>query len=156
MKQQKKHTTAKITWLCIILLILYFLFSCSPTQRLARLHEKHPAIFQTASDTVIHTDTITVTVPSVEVDTIVLYETLKDTITIQKNGLKATMWSVNDTVYLKAKTDTITMLVPYEVKIPVTKYIVPEKQRKIQTWFLLIILVVAYTIWKLLQIFYIK
>jgi len=134
-----------ITWLLILGAILYFLIACSPTKRLARLHDKHPEIFTSATDTIHHTDTISVFVPAIQVDTFIHYQQLKDTIRIEKDGLSATVWMHADTVFVNAKTDTVTISVPYTVEIPVTKYITPPPKHR-RPWGLYIAVAVICTL----------
>jgi len=137
----KKKTKTILAWGIISVLILYFILGCSPTQRLARLHDKHPDIFQKASDTIQHTDTVRVMFPYVEVDTFVLYKELTDTLSVQSENVSAKLWKQNDTIFLHAKADTITVKVPYEVKIPVEKYSTPPPKKSKMIWILLILLI---------------
>jgi len=36
--------------------------------------------------------------------------------------MQASLWKRQDTLFIKAKTDTVTVRVPYSVEVPITKY----------------------------------
>jgi len=141
-----------ITWICILLMLLYCIISCSPTQRLARLHNRHPEIFTTTTDTIHHNDTINVFVPDVKIDTFFLYQQLKDTLSVEKDGLTTTIWKNADTVFVNSKTDTVTIKVPYQTNIPVQKYNVPQPKQKSKQWLWIIVATaICVAFWRIIQ-----
>jgi hypothetical protein len=107
---------------------LFILIACTPQRRFNRLVKKYPYLL--TSDTLvirdtIH-DTIRITVPEVQVDTIVSIKELHDTVTIEKDRLKVKVWRVKDKVYINGKCDTVYIEKPVERivyrKIPVKYY----------------------------------
>jgi len=108
------------------------LVSCSPLQKLNRLQTRHPQLFEQTKDTVVHTDTISVNVPQIELNTKIALAEIpeKDTVELQTENGKISLWKTQDTLFIKAKTDTVTIKVPYRVEIPVTKYKVVEAAEK--------------------------
>lgn len=110
----------------IILLIIY---SCSPQTRFDRLVKRHPWLLTKDTLYVKDTirDTIRITVPEVHVDTVVEYETLYDTIFLEKDQLKVKVWMDREKkVYIQGKCDTVYIVKPYtkivERKIPIRYY----------------------------------
>jgi hypothetical protein len=111
-----------------IIPLLFILVACSPQRRFNRLIKKHPYLL--TSDTLIVKDTIRdtirITVPEVEVDTIVSVKELYDTIILEKDRIKVKVWRVKDKVYINGKCDTIYIEKPIERivyrKIPVKYY----------------------------------
>ena len=111
-----------------IIPLLFILVACSPQRRFNRLIKKHPYLL--TSDTLIVKDTIRdtirITVPEVEVDTIVSVKELYDTIILEKDRIKVKVWRVKDKVYINGRCDTIYIEKPIERivyrKIPVKYY----------------------------------
>ncbi len=105
-------------------LSLVLLASCSPVKRHARLVKKYPFVHKT--DTVILMDTLSIIVPKVQKDTVMLLDSfiiaLKDTITIEKDRLKVKIHQVHDSIYIDAKCDTVYLDKVVEVKVPVKYY----------------------------------
>jgi hypothetical protein len=110
----------------IILLIIY---SCSPQRRFDRLIKRNPWLLTKDTLYVKDTirDTIRITVPEVKVDTVVEYQTLYDTIFLEKDQLKVKVWMDREKkVYIQGKCDTVYIVKPYtkivERKIPIKYY----------------------------------
>jgi len=105
-------------------LSLVLLSSCSPIKRHARLVKKYPFVHKT--DTVVLVDTLSIIVPKVQHDTVMLLDSfiiaLKDTITIEKDRLKVQIHQVHDSIYIDAKCDTVYLDKVIEVKVPVKYY----------------------------------
>ena len=111
------------------IIILLVICSCSPQRRFDRLIRKHPELL--TKDTLIVKDTIRdtirITVPEVQVDTVVEYQTLYDTIFLEKDHLKVKVWMDREKkVYIQGKCDTVYIVKPYEKiverKIPIMYY----------------------------------
>ncbi len=111
-----------------LIIFLLVLLSCTPQRRFDRLVKKYPYLL--TSDTLVVRDTIRdtirITVPEVEVDTIVSVKELYDTIVLGKDRIKVKVWRVKDKVYINGKCDTIYIEKPIERivyrKIPVKYY----------------------------------
>jgi hypothetical protein len=105
-------------------LSLVLLSSCSPIKRHARLVKKYPFVHKT--DTVVLVDTLSIIVPKVQHDTVMLLDSfiiaLKDTITIEKDRLKVQIHQVHDSIFIDAKCDTVYLDKVIEVKVPVKYY----------------------------------
>jgi len=105
-------------------LSLVLLASCSPIKRHARLVKKYPFVHKT--DTVVLVDTLSIIVPKIQHDTVMLLDSfiiaLKDTITIEKDKLKVQIHQVHDSIYIDAKCDTVYLDKVIEVKVPVKYY----------------------------------
>jgi hypothetical protein len=112
-----------------VFIISLFLVSCSPQVRFDRLIKRHPWLLTKDTIRIKDTirDTIRITVPEVKVDTVVEYETLYDTIFLEKDQLKVKVWMDREKkVYIQGKCDTVYIVKPYEKiverKIPVMYY----------------------------------
>jgi hypothetical protein len=111
-----------------LIIFLLVLTACTPQRRFDRLVKKYPYLL--TSDTLVVRDTIRdtirITIPEVEVDTIVNIKELYDTITIEKDRIKVQVWRVKDKVYINGKCDTVYIEKPIERivyrKIPVKYY----------------------------------
>lgn len=112
-------------WLLIGILIA-LLLSCSPVKRLNRLHKNHPYLFEAKMDTILHRDTIEVVVPGMRMDTAVHISKLEKAVSIKKNGVTTTLWKNGDTLSVETTAEPKKLNVPYEAKIPYTKYEVEE------------------------------
>jgi hypothetical protein len=108
--------------------LLFVIIACTPQRRFDRLVKKYPYLL--TSDTLIIKDTIRdtirITVPEVEVDTIVSVKELYDTIVLGKDRIKVKVYRVKDKVYISGKCDTIYIEKPIERivyrKIPIKIY----------------------------------
>ena len=102
------------------LLLILLLSSCSPQYRLNRLLARHPEL--KIPDTLFIRDSVIV--PQVQVDTILDFKTIRDTVVIQKDRLQIKLSKIHDTLFLtgKCKGDTvyITRKIPVE-KIRIVK-----------------------------------
>jgi len=146
----------------IIPICALFVFnSCLPLQKLNRLQTRHPQLFEQTKDTVVHTDTISVNVPQIQLNTkIALAEiTEKDTAELQTENGKISLWKVQDTIYIRAKTIEKTLRVPYRVEVPVTRYKVVEapkkkpKNKNYMEWIavIAIIAIINFTLYKIMK-----
>ena len=108
--------------------ILFILISCTPQRRFDRLVKKYPYLLTNDSLVIRDTirDTVRITIPEVQVDTVVNIKELYDTITIDKDRLKVQVYRVKDKVYISGKCDTVYIEKPIERivyrKIPVKYY----------------------------------
>lgn len=104
--------------------LVFALVSCSPLKRLQRLERKHPQLFNRENDTVKYHDTLKVIIPGLKMDTILsVQQARKDTVFIYKDGIHTKVFINKDDLYLESKTDTDTITVIRELKIPYKKYI---------------------------------
>jgi hypothetical protein len=104
----------------IILLTGLTLLSCDPVKRHSRLVKKFPHVHQ--QDTVIIRDTVRIEIPKVSVDTVFHESLLRDTVVIQKERLKVTMYTIHDSIYVDAKCDTVTVEKIVEREVPIRYY----------------------------------
>ena len=108
--------------------LLFVIIACAPQRRFDRLVKKYPYLL--TSDTLIVRDTIRdtirITIPEVEVDTVVSVKELYDTIILTKDRVKVKVYRVKDKVYISGKCDTVYIEKPIERivyrKIPVKIY----------------------------------
>lgn len=111
-----------------IIIFLLVLIACTPQRRFDRLVKKYPYLLTNDSIVVRDTirDTIRITIPEVEVDTVVTIKELYDTVTIEKDRIKVQVYRVKDKVYISGKCDTVYIEKPIERivyrKIPVKYY----------------------------------
>jgi hypothetical protein len=96
------------------------LLSCDPVKRHSRLVKKFPHVHQ--QDTVIIRDTVRIEIPKVSVDTVFHESLLRDTVVIQKERLKVTMYTIHDSIYVDAKCDTVTVEKIVEREVPIRYY----------------------------------
>lgn len=144
-----------------LIIFLFALAACTPQRRFDRLVKKYPYLL--TSDTLIVKDTIRdtirITVPEVEIDTVVDAYKLYDTITLYKDRIKVKVWRVKDKVYISGKCDTIYIEKPIERvvyrKIPVKIY---EKTPWYKTLLnniigILLILLVIYVTYRIIKFY---
>lgn len=114
--------------LLLILLISFFLFSCSPTKRLARLVKNHPELV--SHDTIFKSDTTILN--GVQHDTIFRTQITKDTIIIKDKQLTIKYYNDGKNTYIKGECDTVFVI----KKIPVVVNSVnPVDIIKTGTWY---------------------
>jgi hypothetical protein len=141
--------------------LLFILVACSPQRRFNRLIKKHPYLL--TSDTLVFKDTIRdtirITIPEVEVDTIVNAKDLYDTIVLEKERVKIKVWRVKDKVYINGRCDTVYIEKPIERvvyrKIPIKIY---EKTPWYKTLLnniigILLILLVIYITYRIIKFY---
>jgi len=141
----------------ISLLALLLLFACSPKTRFTRLIEKHPELLTIDSVEVI--DTVRITVPKVEHDTVFtnhfFTEIRKDTLVIQKDRLTIEIYhdTIHDSIYVSGKCDTLTIEKIIERKIPVKYYEKTPKWKQLLNYLIYLVLVIAllYGLYKFLK-----
>jgi hypothetical protein len=144
-----------------LIIFLFALAACTPQRRFDRLVKKHPYLL--TSDTLIVKDTIRdtirITIPEVEIDTVVDAYKLYDTITLYKDRIKVKVWRVKDKVYISGKCDTIYIEKPIERvvyrKIPIKIY---EKTPWYKTLLnniigILLILLVIYVTYRIIKFY---
>lgn len=104
-------------------------------------------------------DTIRITIPEVEVDTVVNAKDLYDTIVLEKERIKIKVWRVKDKIYINGKCDTVYIEKPIERvvyrKIPVKIY---EKTPWYKTLLnniigILLILLVIYITYRIIKFY---
>lgn len=111
-----------------IIIFLLVLIACTPQRRFDRLVKKYPYLLTNDSIVIRDTirDTIRITIPEVEVDTVVTIKELYDTVTIEKDRIKVQVYRVKDKVYISGKCDTVYIEKPIERivyrKIPIKYY----------------------------------
>ena len=141
--------------------LLFLIIACTPQRRFDRLVKKYPYLL--TSDTLIVKDTIRdtirITIPEVEIDTVVDACKLYDTITLYKDRIKVKVWRVKDKVYISGKCDTIYIEKPIERvvyrKIPIKIY---EKTPWYKTLLnniigILLILLVIYVTYRIIKFY---
>lgn len=144
-----------------LIIFLFALAACTPQRRFDRLVKKYPYLL--TSDTLIVKDTIRdtirITIPEVEIDTVVDAYKLYDTITLYKDRIKVKVWRVKDKVYISGKCDTIYIEKPIERvvyrKIPINIY---EKTPWYKTLLnniigILLILLVTYVTYRIIKFY---
>jgi hypothetical protein len=122
---------------------LAILTACNPQRRLNRLVKKHPELVKV--DTLIIRDSFKITVPSIQIDTFVKLEQLKDTIYFQKDFVTVKLFQRNDTIFMLAKTDTIFKTVYKEIKVPY-KFVEPKKPPQYFKYSLLFLLLLGISV----------
>jgi len=101
--------------------ILILFASCSPRARFTHLVEKFPHLLTT--DTITQIDTVKVEVPRVEIDTVVEFSELHDTVFLEKEQLKVKVYIDREKkVYIEGRCDTLTIEKIIERKIPIKYY----------------------------------
>lgn len=135
----------------IFVILISLLFSCSPQKKLNRLIKKYPELVKTDTIVVRDTirDTINITTNLTRVDTIFSFNQVFDTITITKDNLTVRYYhdTVYDNVYISGECDTIWIEVPFEkiieYKVPCDKVIVKEGVSW-WYWFAIIMLILVF------------
>jgi hypothetical protein len=139
--------------------VLFILIACTPQRRFDRLVKKHPYLLTNDTLVVRDTirDTIRITIPEVQVDTIVSIKELYDTITIEKDRIKVQVYRVKDKVYIRGKCDTVYIEKPIE-RIVYRK--IPVKYYEKTPWYkillnnvlgILLILLIVYTTYRIVR-----
>ena len=140
--------------------LIVLLFSCSPQKRLNRLIKKHPELVKIDTIVVRDTirDTVNITTNLTRVDTIFSFNQVFDTITITKDNLTVRYYhdTVHDKVYISGECDTIWVEVPFE---KIVEYKVPcntaSVEENIKWWYwvllLLLFLIAGWTSRELLR-----
>jgi hypothetical protein len=112
--------------------------ACSPQKRLHRLVALHPELTQ--RDTIRIQDTTIL--PQVQIDTLVHFQELRDTIQIEKENVKIQIHQVHDTIFIQAQKATDTVVVHKEIPVEKIVYQKPDgKTKNVVIWFLLRVLV---------------
>ena len=121
------------------LFLIIILLSCSPIKRHARIVRKYPYVHTTDSIRLI--DTIRLTTNKVKTDTVVNYQSLVDTVFLDKENLKVKVYTVLDSVYIFGECDTVFFEKIIERKIPVKYY---ETKNSIILTLMLVLIIVLY------------
>jgi len=141
----------------LVVTIFLLLTSCSPKMRFTRLIDRHPELL--TSDTVTIHDTVNITVPKVEHDTVFterFFEKIKhDTLVIQKERLRVEIYhdTIHDSVFIRGECDTVTVEKIVERRIPVKYYERTPTWRKILNQAILwgFILIIIYGVYKIIK-----
>lgn len=144
-----------------LIIFLFALAACTPQRRFDRLVKKYPYLLTNDTLVVRDTirDTIRITIPEVQVDTVVNTKDLYDTITLYKDRIKVKVWRVKDKVYINGKCDTVYIEKPIERvvyrKIPIKIY---EKTPWYKTLLnniigILLILLVIYVTYRIIKFY---
>lgn len=128
------------------LIFIILLLSCSPIKRHARIVKKFPYVHTTDSVKLI--DTIKLTTNNVTTDTVVNYQSLIDTVFLNKENLKVKIYTVLDSVYIFGECDTVFLEKIIERKIPVRYY---EAKNSINltllSWVIFLVLIIVLYAW---------
>ena len=128
------------------LIFIILLLSCSPIKRHARIVKKFPYVHITDSVKLI--DTIKLTTNNVTTDTVVNYQSLLDTVFLNKENLKVKIYTVLDSVYIFGECDTVFLEKIIERKIPVRYY---ETKNSINltllSWVIFLVLIIVLYAW---------
>jgi hypothetical protein len=110
-----------------LIILSIFLISCSPQKRLQRLVRNNPELIRV--DTIHFKDTINVITKEVYKDTLTTLKSVsKDTLIITKENLTVkTFYNYHtDSLFISGECESDTILVPYEVMIPVETIVMEE------------------------------
>lgn len=128
------------------LIFIILLLSCSPIKRHARIVKKFPYVH--TIDSIRLTDTIKINTTKIEIDTIVSYNDLIDTVFLNKENLKVKIYTVLDSVYIFGECDTVFLEKIIERKIPVRYY---EAKNSINltllSWVIFLVLIIVLYAW---------
>ena len=104
------------------LLLILLLSSCSPQYRLNRLLALHPEL--KIPDTLFIRDSVIV--PQVQVDTILDFKTIRDTVVIQKDRLQIKLSKIHDTLFLTGKCKGDTVYINRKIPVEKIKIVKPD------------------------------
>ena len=128
------------------LIFIIILLSCSPVKRHARLVKRHPHVHTTDSVKII--DTIRLESKEVTTDTVVNYESLIDTVFLNKENLKVKVYTVLDSVYIFGECDTVFLDKIIERKVPVKYYPVKNSiNSTLLSWVILLAFIMILYVW---------
>ena len=105
------------------LAVLILLSACSPSARIARILERHPEL--TLSDTLLIRDTIPL--PSMEADTLLQLEAMKDTVFLRNDRLDIALSSNLKTLYVKGKCKADTIYRTHRVTVEKIRIMKPNR-----------------------------
>ena len=139
----KKPTTYYLLFLTAIAICMAVLSSCSPKARMTRLCTKHPEV---CSYDTSYTDTL-VTHRSVIDST--YYTSKKDTIMIERYGVKTQIIRSYDTLHIEqSKTDTL-------IKTEVVRSVIVKEKNKVPLWLVVVsVMFVVYWIGRVITTYY--
>lgn len=106
-----------------LLLVLSTQTGCSPSARLNRLLTRHPELM--IPDTIVINDTMTI--PKVELDTIIYIDSIRDTVILQKDRLEITISRIHDTLYIRGKCKADTIIIHRSIPVEKIKVVKPDK-----------------------------
>ena len=133
----------------IFIIIIFFLFACSPTKQLIRLQTKHPELFKT--DTVYRNDTVlihdTIILKSQQTDTVLDSSFSSANIQTKDSTVSVNLHRKNGKiyVYLTKKGETIYIDKKIPIKVPIIRYKNITVKEKFYTdyWFYLFLLLLT-------------
>ena len=139
----KKPTTYYLLFLTAIAICMAVLSSCSPKARMTRLCTKHPEV---CSYDTSYTDTL-VTHRSV-IDSS-YYTSKKDTIMIERYGVKTQIIRSYDTLHIEqSKTDTL-------IKTEVVRSVIVKEKNKVPLWLVVVsVMFVVYWIGRVITTYF--
>ena len=115
-----------------LIIFLFALAACTPQRRFDRLVKKYPYLL--TSDTLIVKDTIRdtirITVPEVEIDTVVDAYKLYDTITLYKDRIKVKVWRVKEQAERIELSRMTYLVIGRETKIAIEEVLRDRRLRK--------------------------
>lgn len=128
------------------LILIIILLSCSPIKRHARIVKRHPHVHTTDSLKII--DTVRLETKEVTTDTVVNYQSLIDTVFLNKENLKVKVYTVLDSVYIFGECDTVFLDKIIERKIPVRYYPVKNSiNYTLLSWVILLAFIMILYVW---------
>ncbi len=104
------------------LLLLLLLASCSPQHRLNRLLALHPEL--KTPDTLFIKDSVII--PQIQVDTILDFKTIRDTVIIQKDRFQVKLSRIHDTLFLTGKCKGDTVYINRKIPVEKIKIVKPD------------------------------
>jgi len=117
-----KNQIMKIITKILFILFLCLIVSCSPSYRLNRLLALHPEL--KIPDTLFIRDSLIV--PQVQVDTILDFKTIRDTVIIQKDRQQIKLHRIHDTLFLSGKCKGDTVYITRKIPIEKIKIVKPD------------------------------
>lgn len=108
----------------ILIFVVLCLVSCSAEVRLNRLLERHPWL--KIPDTVVFRDTLIE--PMIQADTLFLPYRVDDTMVIEKDRLEVRIRRIHDTLYIRGKCKSDTLVITRKIPVEKIRIIQPDKQ----------------------------
>jgi len=106
-----------------IILIAAVLTACSPQTRLNRLMARHPEL--TTVDTLCLRDTLRI--PEAKAETVLNLALMRDTVYLQKDRLEVSIQRHRDTLYVRGRCRSDTIIFTRKVPVVKVRYIKPDR-----------------------------